>query len=110
MAVIRVKLGGETLGEVDFEGLTLKDAFAIKAASGLTPVEMFSGMEKADPDALQTLVWFVRMKNGDNVARGSIDFRIRDLDTEQVDEGDVALPNPQGSPTSEGDGTSTSGS
>lgn len=84
MAVIRVKLGEQTLGEVDFEGLTLKDAFAIKATSGLTPMQLFSGMESADPDALQTLVWFVKMKNGEHCDRSTIDFRIRDLTTEEV--------------------------
>lgn len=110
MAAIRVKLAGETLGQVDFEDLTLKDAFAIKSASGLTPMEMFSGLEKMDPDALQTIVWFIRMKSGDNVARGSIDFRIRDLETEEVGEGGVEFPNAPTSGTSEGDGTDTSGS
>lgn len=95
MATIRVKIADKVLGAVDFDEMTLRDAFAIKAASGLTPAQLFQGTEQMDPDALQTLVWFVRMKNGESVDRSTIDFRLRDLSTEAVEQD----PNPaEGSP------------
>ncbi|MGH3026731.1 MAG: hypothetical protein ACRDLR_09815, partial [Gaiellaceae bacterium] len=84
-----VKLDGEDLGIFDFDALDLRDGFAIKAASGLTPSELFDGMGKLDPDAFQTAVWFLRSKQGIHAPRSTINFVYSHMEMTPIeDEGD----------------------
>lgn len=68
----------------DDEELTLKDAFKIKAASGLGLKSFLSGVQDMEPLAVQTLIYFVRTKAGESVRLEDIDFRIAALSIEQV--------------------------
>lgn len=86
MAQLHVTVGDEDLGNIDFTGLTLKDLFAIKAASGLTFGQLQKGLEDMDPAALGALVWFMKLKKGETVPIESIDFKLADFGAEQVDE------------------------
>jgi len=94
VTIYRFKLRDESLGDIDFATVQLKEAFAIKAASGLTVVEMLNGLAKADPDCLQTVVWFLKFRRGEVVDRGSIDFALNELDAEIVDEAGPKPPTP----------------
>jgi len=68
----------------DDEELTLKDAFKIKASSGLSLKGFLTGVQEMDPLALQALIHFLRTKAGESVRLEDIDFRIADLGIEQV--------------------------
>lgn len=81
---IKVSLKGEDLGTFDDEGMTLQEAFAIKASSGLSLQPFFAGLRDMDPLALQTLIWFLRHKKGEQSNAQEIDFRLGDLDMEPV--------------------------
>jgi hypothetical protein len=85
VAKMKVTLKGADLGEWDEEQLTLRDAFAIKAASGLSLKPFFQGLRDMDPLAMQVLVWFMRFKKSDSVPMPEIDFVITDLDMVEVD-------------------------
>lgn len=79
MTQFKVDLASEDLGILDDEGITLQQAFAIKAASGLSLKAFFDGINEADPLAYQTLVWFQRFKAGISTPLQEIDFRMSDL-------------------------------
>lgn len=72
-----------TLGDEEYvfdeRELTLSDAFAIKAASGLNLQPFMRGLNDGDPVALQTLVWFLRQKHDRPEDIRHIDFRLADL-------------------------------
>jgi hypothetical protein len=86
---------GEKSWVLDEKELDLRDAFAIKAASGLRIKELFDGIAEGDPSALQALVWFVRMKDGDHLPIADVNFRLADLDLEQgEDEPESSAPDP----------------
>lgn len=101
-AGVRVVLAGEDLGEFNPGKVDLKQAFAIKAASGLTPRGLLEGIGDLDPAAMQALVWFMRMRKGEQVDIGSINFAYDDLAVEPVEEA------PKDEATSNGDGITTS--
>ncbi len=84
MSQIHVTLAGEDLGVIDEERMTLTDAFAIKAASGLSLRPFFGGLNEMDPLSLQTLVWFLRYKQGKAIPLPEVDFVIADLSLEVV--------------------------
>jgi hypothetical protein len=97
-----------TLGpwEFDDEELTLKDAFAIKSATGLGVVSFLNGIADMDPDCLQTLIWLVRSKDQPGLRRESIQFRLADVSIKQV--GDADPTSGSVTPSSDGPSTSTS--
>jgi hypothetical protein len=68
----------------DDEELTLKDAFKIKAASGLSLKGFLSGVQDMEPLALQSLIHFLRTRAGASIRLEDVDFRISDLGIEQV--------------------------
>ncbi len=88
-----VKLNGEEWSFDEAE-LDLKDAFALKAASGLTVPAMLRGVAEYDPAGLQALVWFCKYKAGDVVNIATINFRMVDLDLDQVEEPDDESSDP----------------
>jgi hypothetical protein len=92
-----IKLAGESW-PFDDEELTLKDAFRIKAVSGLSLKGFLTGVQDMDPLALQALIHFLRTKAGESVRLEDIDFRIADLGIEQVQSIDDADVDPQQSP------------
>ena len=113
----RVKIAGEDLGPFLPGRIDLKAAFAIKATSGLAPVQVLVGVERLDPEALQVLAWFMSthsydeatqryVANGKNVEAGAINFTLEDFDWEPLlDE----APAPK-SETSKSDESATSSS
>ncbi|MGZ4518873.1 MAG: hypothetical protein ACXVXW_00455 [Mycobacteriaceae bacterium] len=84
MPQIKISLKDEDLGVFDEETITLQDAYAIKAASGLSLKPFFEGLNDMDPLSIQTLVWFQKRKQGVNVPLQEIDFVVADLGMEQV--------------------------
>jgi hypothetical protein len=72
----------------DDEEMTLKDAFKIKAASGLSLKGFLMGVQDMEPLALQSLIWFLRTNAGASVRIEEVDFRIADLDIELVKSAD----------------------
>lgn len=91
----------------DDQSLTLTDAFAIKSASGLDLVPFQNGLNTMSPLSLQTLIWWLRQKNGRPEDIRTVDFRIADLSVEEVAEDDEPDPTESGSEPEE---TSTSDS
>ena len=85
MTQYKVDLKAEDLGIFDDEAITLSQAFAIKAASGLNLAPFFRGINDMDPLAVQTLVWFQRFKAGVSTPLPEIDFVLYDLDVVQID-------------------------
>lgn len=79
MTQYKVDLPGEDLGIFDDESITIQQAFAIKAASGLSIKPFFDGLNNIDPLSAQTLVWFQRLQAGTSVPLQEIDFRMIDL-------------------------------
>jgi hypothetical protein len=90
----------------DDQSLTLADAFAIKSASGLDLVPFQNGLNTMSPLSLQTLIWWLRQKNGRPEDIRTIDFKIADLRVDEIEDDE---PDPTGS-GSEPDETSTSDS
>lgn len=84
--------------EIDEAELDLRDAFAVKAASGLTMPAMLAGSGEMDPLALQALVWFCRTKyDGEaGLLLSTVDFRLMDLELSQdtPEEDDEPDPTP----------------
>lgn len=101
-AGVHVKLGDEDLGDFIPGKLDLKQAFSIKATTGLTPRALLEGISELDPAAMQALVWFLRFRAGNPVDLASINFAYDDLAVEPVEEA------PKDEATSNGDGISTS--
>lgn len=67
--------------DFDEANITLKEAFAIKAASGGLPMRQFiQGLYDADPLCLQVLVWFIRRGEEPTLRPDDVDFRLADLD------------------------------
>jgi hypothetical protein len=53
-----------------------------------------NGFVARDPDACQVLIWWLRSKKGINLDRVAVDFKIRQLVTEQIPdpEGEAVVP------------------
>jgi hypothetical protein len=105
---IKVTLKGDDLGTFNDERITLQDAFAIKAASGLNLKPFFTGLNEMDPLSVQTLVWFLKHKKGEQIPLAELDFVIADLDMTEVKE-DPSQP-AETEATSVGDVTTPSAS
>lgn len=114
-----IKIAGDDLGAFLPGRIDLKAAFAIKATSGLTPVEVTQGVATMDPDALQVMAWFLSTHdydkvnrrysaNGKNVDASTINFALDDIETEAIE--DDAPKSPPAPPTSRPDETDTSSS
>jgi len=101
-AGVRVTLAGEDLGEFNPGKLDLKQAFAIKSTTGLTPRALLEGIGDLDPAAMQALVWFLKFRVGENVDLASINFAYEDLEVKPAEEA------PKGEAASSGNETSTS--
>jgi hypothetical protein len=86
----------------DDEELTLKDAFKIKAASGLSLKGFLTGVQEMEPLALQSLIYFLRTRAGASMRLEDIDFRIADLGIEQVNATPDGAAVPPTGPTSVG--------
>ena len=79
-----VWLADEDLGVFDEHAFTLSDAYLIEGhsggnASGLSVNEFMAGINRGQPLAIQTLIWWLKFKQGVNVDRAAIDFKIADL-------------------------------
>lgn len=96
---VRVTVGEESY-VFDRDALTLTDVYAIKSASGLNLNPFLNGLGDGDPAALQTLVWFLRHKDGKQGDRLQIDFKLGDFDMEALDD---AESDPTEASTSSGD-------
>jgi hypothetical protein len=81
MAKFVLKLGDESW-PFDDAGLSLKDAFAIKSATGLNVPPFLQGIQEYNPASLQGLVWLLRHKAGENVRVEDVDFLLKDLSLE----------------------------
>lgn len=112
---IKIKIAGEDLGLFVPGRIDLRGAFAIKSAAGLTPRELFEGLQDMDPAAMQAVVWFLRthrfdedanvyQPTGANLEIGSVNFALDDFGFELTDE------EPPKEETSPGGEPSTSGS
>ena len=89
VGVHHVYLGSEDLGVYDENKFTLTDAFTVKSASGLDIKEFNLGINQMNPLALQTFVWWLKYRKGENVDRAAVDFAIADL--RMVDEPDPTV-------------------
>jgi hypothetical protein len=89
---MRVTLAGEDLGEFDDEGMMLSEAFALKAATGLSLKPFYQGLNEMDPLAAQAVVWFLRYKRGDQIPLPEIEFRMGDLQMVPVEDPDPTVP------------------
>lgn len=74
-----VWLGDEDLGVFDEGKFSLNDAFQVIGSSGLNTKAFFEGINGMDPLALQTFVWWLRVKAGRPCDRAAIDFVLGDL-------------------------------
>lgn len=90
LGIHHVWLGAEDLGVFDENKFTLNDAFIIKASSGLDVKAFNSGIGSMNPLALQTFVWWLKYRKGENVDRVGIDFAIADLRMEPEPDPTVA--------------------
>ena len=79
VGIHHVWLGAEDLGIFDENKFTLNDAFTIKASSGLDVKAFNAGIGSMNPLALQTFVWWLKYRKGENVDRVGIDFALADL-------------------------------
>lgn len=77
--VHHVWLGDEDLGIFDENKFRLTDLYQIAGSSGLNGRDFTAGINSQSPLALQTLVWFLRVKAGRPCDRAAIDFAIADL-------------------------------
>lgn len=89
---MKVTLAGEYLGDFDDEGMMLSEAFALKAATGLSLKPFYQGLNEMDPLAAQAVVWFLHYKRGDQIPLPEIEFRLGDLQMVPVEEPDPTLP------------------
>lgn len=101
MSKLAISVKGQGEWEFDDSELTLADAFAIKSATGLALKPFLEGVGEMDPHCLRALIWFVR---GKDVKLEKIDFRLSDVEVEQIEESDPT----SGSETPSPDAASTS--
>src|SRR5664280_199273 len=80
--------------EFDERKLELKDAFAIKSATGLNLKPFMQGIADMDPLCLQGLVWFVQRTDRPGQRLEDINFKIVDLTLEQVEDAEPVDPTP----------------
>jgi hypothetical protein len=79
--VVHVRLGDEDLGTFDFQKLTVFDTIQIKAKTGLNTKQFVDGLAEMDGQAMQALVWLLRVRKGEQVPDPhAINFAIGDLD------------------------------
>ena len=88
MAGIHLWIADEDLGVFNEQHFTLFDAWDVLAASGgrdkgLSVTEFVAGIQRMEPLAIQTLVWFLRKRKGQTVDRASINFNFGDLRVEE---------------------------
>ena len=93
--IMHVRLGDEDLGSFDFQKLTVFDTIQLKAKSGLSTKEFINGLSDLDGVAMQTLVWLLRTRKGEQVELHAINFAIGELDIQ--DEPDPTTETPSGS-------------
>jgi hypothetical protein len=88
-----VWLGDEDLGIFDEYKISLSDGYLIKGASGLNVKPFLEGIADLDPLSWQTLVWWLRRKQGKDMRRESIEFNFTDLRMEdEVDADPTPVP------------------
>lgn len=103
---MRIRLSGEDAArlhapevlEVDLDHITLREAYVIKAATGLRPVEMILGVGLLDPDAWASIVWLGLHRVGVEVPIRDIDLELGEDRTRTEDEEPPKDPSPT-SPT-----------
>lgn len=84
------KLKGEVLGVWDLDDLTLKEAFVIKATTGMDPAPILQGLQQGSPQAWQAVVWFLMQKQNPGLPLSAVDFRYGDIEIEDVQPQEVA--------------------
>ena len=104
--VVHVWLGDEDLGVFDFQKFSNSDVYLVENTSGLTVKAFFEGIGEMRAIALQTFVWLLRRRKGQDVARASIDFAIGDLRLETVEDPTVASDGTNETVTSDSSPTS----
>lgn len=98
---VRIKIGGEDMGLFLPGRLDLKAAFALKSTSGLTPARLIQGVSELDPEALQTVAWFLTTHRYDqntqrygptgvNCDAATLNFVYDDLEVEPFDSDEAA--------------------
>lgn len=85
MAQTVVHLDDRSWDFVDAD-LTVKDAFTIKAATGMNLRPFLEGLQQMDPLSLQGLIWFLRRPAEPQLRIEDVDFKIADLRLEQVED------------------------
>jgi len=104
--VVHVWLADEDLGVFDFQKFSNSDGYLVENTSGLTVKAFFEGIGEMRAIALQTFVWLLRRRKGQDVARASIDFAIGDLRLETVEDPTVASDGTNETVTSDSSPTS----
>lgn len=108
--VVHVTLGGEDLGDFDFQKLTVFDTIRLKKESGLTVKQFIDGLAEMDGESMQALVWLLKSRKGEVTALHALNFAIGDLQMEEAPDPTSALTGDQTSSGSDGTGTSDSSS
>ena len=84
MPLMNVSLGDQTW-QFNDEDLEIRDAFAIKAATGLDLGPFLMGLGDLSPTSLQGLVWFVRRPAEPQLRLEDVNFKVFQLKLEQVE-------------------------
>lgn len=98
MPVLDVTIAGQHYGVWNLDELTLKEAFALKQASGLNPMELDLGLGRLDPACWQAIVWHLRRKTEPGLRLDQIDFKYGDIDADLIRE-EPEVPSEAEAPT-----------
>jgi hypothetical protein len=103
MPQLKVTLPGEEY-VWDWSEILLSEQRAIETElPGMTWDQFILGIEQQRSDPCQVLIWFLRRKAGQNIARVDVDFPIRKLAIEVLPDADPEAPagsEPASSPAS----------
>lgn len=112
MAKMKFTLKGEDLGVFDPNDVDMEQAMQLQDQTGYTVGDLMPALGKLDARAMQALVWFLRIRNGQTNANKHENFKFGDLKAEDIPDED---PTPVATDADleklfEKSGTSTSGS
>jgi hypothetical protein len=62
--------------ELDLDEIDVKQARTIKAATGLTVMQVQRGMLEVDPDAMVGLFWYMKVTNGETCNIRTVNFKL----------------------------------
>ncbi|MBW4033033.1 MAG: hypothetical protein HIU88_10255 [Acidobacteria bacterium] len=97
--VMRVVFKGEDLGTFTDRRMTVSETILLKQRTGLSTKEFLEGIGEIDGQALQALVWLLKLRKKEAINPKELDFELGELRLER--EADPTQP------TSANDGSAT---